>query len=105
MPDRGIITWDNRGQEGGVIVLNQRDDVGWHTLDRLPPPVGTEAVCTIDWDFRYQMMRSHTALHLLCGIISTAFGVQGTCGPMYSDKARLDDPLDNLTNGSTSIVE
>jgi len=57
MPDRGIITWDNREQEGSVIALNKRDDVVWHSLDRLPPAMGTEVVCTIDWDFRYQMMR------------------------------------------------
>ncbi len=105
MPDRGIITWDNRGQEGSVIALNKRDDVVWHTLDRLPPPVGTEAVCTIDWDFRYQMMRTHTALHILCGIIWKEFGVQVTGGQMYPDKARMDFAMENLNKERIAYIE
>jgi len=105
MPDRGIITWDNRGQEGSVIALNKRDDVVWHTLDRLPPPVGTEVVCTIDWDFRYQMMRTHTALHILCGIIWKEFGVQVTGGQMYPDKARMDFAMENLNKERITYIE
>ncbi len=105
MPDRGIITWDNRGQEGSVIALNKRDDVVWHTLDRLPPPVGTEVVCTIDWDFRYQMMRTHTALHILCGIIWKEFGVQVTGGQMYPDKARMDFAMENLNKERIAYIE
>jgi len=105
MPDRGIITWDNRGQEGSVIALNKREDVVWHTLDRLPPPVGTEVVCTIDWDFRYQMMRTHTALHILCGIIWKEFGVQVTGGQMYPDKARMDFAMENLNKERIAYIE
>lgn len=105
MPDRGIITWDNRGQEGSVIALNKREDVVWHTLDRLPPPLGTEVVCTIDWDFRYQMMRTHTALHILCGIIWKEFGVQVTGGQMYPDKARMDFAMENLNKERIAYIE
>jgi misacylated tRNA(Ala) deacylase len=105
MPDRGIITWDNREQEGSVIALNKRDDVVWHTLDRLPPPVGTEVVCTIDWDFRYHMMRTHTALHILCGIIWKEFGVQVTGGQMYPDKARMDFAMENLNKERITYIE
>jgi len=105
MPDRGIITWDNREQEGSVIALNKRDDEVWHTLDRLPPVVGTEVVCTIDWDFRYQMMRTHTALHILCGIIWKEFGVQVTGGQMYPDKARMDFAMENLNKERITYIE
>ncbi len=105
MPDRGTITWDNREQEGSVIALNKRDDVVWHSLDRLPPAVGTEVVCTIDWDFRYQMMRTHTALHILCGIIWKEFGVQVTGGQMYPDKARMDFAMENLSKERIAYIE
>lgn len=105
MPDRGTITWDNREQEGSVIALNKRDDVIWHTLDRLPPALGTEVVCTIDWDFRYQMMRTHTALHILCGIIWKEFGVQVTGGQMYPDKARMDFAMENLNKERITYIE
>ena len=105
MPDRGIITWDNREQEGSVIALNKRDDVVWHTLDRMPPALGTEVVCTIDWDFRYQMMRTHTALHILCGIIWKEFNVQVTGGQMYPDKARMDFAMENLNKERITYIE
>jgi len=105
MPDRGIITWDNHQQEGSVIALNKRDDEVWHTLDRLPPPLGTEVICTIDWDFRYRMMRTHTALHILCGIIWKEFGVQVTGGQMYPDKARMDFAMENLNKERIAYIE
>ena len=105
MPDRGTITWDNRQQEGSVIALNKRDDVVWHTLDRLPPPIGTEIVGTIDWEFRYQMMRTHTALHILCGTIWKEFGVQVTGGQMYPDKARMDFAMENLNKERIAYIE
>jgi len=105
MPDRGTITWDNRQQEANVIALNKRDDVVWHTLDRLPPPIGTEIVGTIDWEFRYQMMRTHTALHILCGTIWKEFGVQVTGGQMYPDKARMDFAMENLNKERIAYIE
>ena len=105
MPDRGTITWDNRQQEASVIALNKREDVVWHTLDRLPPPIGTEVVGTIDWEFRYQMMRTHTALHILCGTIWKEFGVQVTGGQMYPDKARMDFAMENLNKERIAYIE
>jgi len=105
MPDRGTITWDDRQQEASVIALNKRDDVVWHTLDRLPPPIGTEIVGTIDWEFRYQMMRTHTALHILCGTIWKEFGVQVTGGQMYPDKARMDFAMENLNKERIAYIE
>ncbi len=105
MPDHGTISWHNRQNEGNVIALNKRDDVVWHTLDCLPPPVGTEVVGTIDWDFRYHMMRTHTALHILCGIIFREFGVQVTGGQMYPDRARMDFAMDDLSKERIAYIE
>src|SRR2546426_7839445 len=61
MADRGIISWHR--EQANVLALHKRDDVIWHTVDCTPPAPGTEVICTIDWDFRYRMMRTHTALH------------------------------------------
>lgn len=57
MPDRGIMSWTDRQDEGRVIVMNKRDEAAWHTLDCLPPPLGTAVMGPIDWDPRYRMMR------------------------------------------------
>ena len=105
MPDHGIITWDNREREGTVIAMNKRDEVVWHTLDSLPPSVGDEVVGTIDWDFRYRMMRTHTALHILCGTIWKEFGVQVTGGQMYPDRARMDFAMENLNKERIAYIE
>jgi misacylated tRNA(Ala) deacylase len=105
MPDHGTISWHNRQNEGNVIALNKRDDVVWHTLDCLAPQVGTEVVGTIDWDFRYHMMRTHTALHILCGVIFGEFGVQVTGGQMYPDRARMDFAMDDLSKERIAFIE
>jgi misacylated tRNA(Ala) deacylase len=105
MPDHGIITWENREREGTVIAMNKREDVVWHTLDSLSPAVGTEVVGTIDWDFRYRMMRTHTALHILCGTIWKEFGVQVTGGQMYPDRARMDFAMENLNKERIAYIE
>jgi misacylated tRNA(Ala) deacylase len=105
MADRGIISWENRRNEASVIAMNKRGDIVWHTLDSTPPSVGTEVVGTIDWDFRYQMMRTHTALHILCGIIWKEFGVQVTGGQMYPDRARMDFAMENLDRERVAYIE
>ena len=105
MADRGTLTWDMGQCMATVIALNKRDDVVWHTLDSNPPVVGTEVVASIDWDFRYRMMRTHTALHILCGIIWQEFGVQVTGGQMYPDRARMDFAMENLNKERIAYIE
>ncbi len=105
MADRGMISWEHGHYQASVIAMNKRDDVIWHTLDCTPPMLGSEVVGTIDWDFRYRMMRTHTALHILCGIIWKEFGVQVTGGQMYPDRARMDFSMDNLDKERINYIE
>ena len=105
MADQGTISWDGQQWQANVIAMNKRDDVVWHTLDCTPPAVGTEVVGTIDWDFRYRMMRTHTALHILCGTIWKEFGVQVTGGQMYPDRARMDFAMENLNKERVTYIE
>ena len=105
MADQGTISWDNQQWQSNVIAMNKRDDMIWHTLDCTPPSVGTEVVGTIDWDFRYHMMRTHTALHILCGTIWKEFGVQVTGGQMYPDRARMDFAMENLNKERIAYIE
>jgi misacylated tRNA(Ala) deacylase len=50
-------------------------------------------------------MRTHTALHILCGIIWKEFGVQVTGGQMYPDKARMDFAMENLNKERITYIE
>lgn len=105
MADCGTVSWNNHEDWSDVIALNKRGDVVWHTLNCPPPSVGTEITCTIDWDFRYKMMRTHTALHILCGTIWKEFGVQVTGGQMYPDRARMDFAMENLNKERIAYIE
>jgi misacylated tRNA(Ala) deacylase len=49
--------------------------------------VGTEVTASIDWTYRYRLMRMHTTLHLLCSLLPGA-GVTG--GSVGADRSRLD---------------
>ncbi|HEY5901867.1 MAG TPA: alanyl-tRNA editing protein [Anaerolineales bacterium] len=55
----------------------------------LPQP-GDECKGVIDWEKRYALMRTHTALHVLCGTVFRDYGAQVTGGDMEPLKGRMD---------------
>jgi misacylated tRNA(Ala) deacylase len=78
-------------------VRRQGDDV-WHTLQGEGiPGVGAAVHGTIDWTRRYKLMRTHTALHLLCGVVFRDYGALVTGGNMDTDEGRLDFELRDFT--------
>ncbi len=89
------------GTLDGVPVVNVRKEgsVAWHTLDGPVPPVGDEVTGVIDWDRRHALMRTHTALHILCGVIWNEWGVSVTGGNMEPLRARMDFEFDPLPEG------
>ncbi len=106
MADGGALVWGGRRLE--LAGLGKREDVVWHSLGPdagLPPPIGATVRGELDWDFRYRMMRTHTALHMLCGIIFRDFGAQVTGGQMYPDRARMDFALAAFTPEFVRDVE
>lgn len=102
MSDRGTLTAD--GKTWPVISVEKRESV-FHTVEGDPPPVGTQVHGTVDWEFRYQMMRTHSALHVLCGVIYNRFGSQVTGCQMYPDRARMDFTLADLTPDRVGEIE
>lgn len=106
MADRGALLLD--GRHVPVAELSKRDGLIWHMLAPdagTPPPVGAAVQGELDWDFRYRMMRTHTALHLLCGIIFRDFGAQVTGGQMYPDRARMDFAIETFTPEFAHAIE
>ena len=98
MADRGNVVWEGRRLPLAGIV--KRGEVVWHELetgDAPLPPVGAVVTGELDWEFRYRMMRTHTALHMLCGVIFRDFGAQVTGGQMYPDRARMDFAMEGFT--------
>lgn len=79
-------------------VRKQGDDV-WHTLQGAGmPAVGDTVQGNIDWERRYKLMRTHTALHLLCGVIWRDYKAAVTGGNMDTDEGRLDFELRDFSN-------
>ena len=106
MADRGQIHWDGRTLL--VVALRKEDGVVWHEVEAAegPLPVAGERVKgTLDWGFRYRMMRTHTALHTLCGVIFRDFGAQVTGGHMYPDRARMDFSMEAFTSDLIQLIE
>jgi misacylated tRNA(Ala) deacylase len=101
--DTGVL----RGDAGSARVTEVRKDGDevWHTLsaeDGGPlsaPAVGTPVRGEVDWERRYQLMRTHTALHVLCGVIWNEWGVPVTGGNMEPLAARMDFELDPTPEG------
>jgi misacylated tRNA(Ala) deacylase len=88
-----------------VVEVRKEGDEVWHTLEGAAPAVGDEVEGEIDWDRRHQLMRTHTALHVLCGVIWNEWGKAVTGGNMEPLSARMDFEFDPLPEGFGAIVE
>ncbi|MEY2477742.1 MAG: misacylated tRNA(Ala) deacylase [Actinomycetota bacterium] len=95
------------GTLGGVQVVEVRKegDAVWHTLEGPVPAVGDEVTGEVDWDRRHALMRTHTALHVLCGVIWNEWGKAVTGGNMEPLAARMDFEFDPLPEGFGQTVE
>jgi misacylated tRNA(Ala) deacylase len=70
------------------------------------PAVGSTVTCEIDWERRYRLMRTHTALHLLCGVVFRDYGAFVTGGNMDVEEGRLDFEIADFSNElAQTIVE
>src|SRR5437868_2140181 len=52
-----------------VAAVRKEGDAVWHELDGGVPAVGATVHGEIDWERRHKLMRTHTAMHVLCGVI------------------------------------
>jgi misacylated tRNA(Ala) deacylase len=87
-----------------VRVTADRDGV-WHWLEDGLPGEGTDVEGTIDWERRYQLMRTHTAMHALCGVVWRRFRSPVTGGNMKPGEGRLDFDIPDWKPEDLPIVE
>jgi misacylated tRNA(Ala) deacylase len=69
------------------------------------PVVGDRVRGEIDWEQRYRLMRTHTALHVLCGVVFRNYGALVTGGNMGPDKARMDFEMEDFTPDRVAEIE
>lgn len=75
-----------------VVKVKKQGDDALHFLggDVPLPSIGSAARGTLDWARRYELMRTHTALHVLCGTVFRDYGALVTGGDMEPLKGRMD---------------
>lgn len=87
-------------------VKKQRDDV-LHFLggnEPLPAP-NSASHGTLDWARRYQLMRTHTAMHILCGVVFRDYGAKVTGGDMDPLKGRMDFEFETMRGELVREIE
>jgi misacylated tRNA(Ala) deacylase len=76
-----------------------------HVIEGELPPVGTVVKGVLDWDRRYKLMRTHTAMHILCGLVWRDYQASVTGGNMEPLKGRLDFEFDRMEKELVSEIE
>jgi len=69
------------------------------------PAIGSAAHGTLDWARRYKLMRTHTALHVLCGTVFRDYGALVTGGDMEPLKGRLDFEFETMRGELVRAIE
>jgi misacylated tRNA(Ala) deacylase len=88
-----------------VTKVQRQGEHIWHTVDGPLPPIGTPVVGRIDWERRYRLMRTHTALHVLCGVVWRDYGAQVTGGNMEPLQGRMDFEFEALHRELVQEIE
>lgn len=96
---------DVQGQTYKVLKVTKQGGKVFHKLDMDPPPAGAKVYGEIDWEHRYKLMRTHTALHILCGVIFRDYGASVTGGNMEPLEARMDFELEHMSADFAQEVE
>jgi misacylated tRNA(Ala) deacylase len=82
------------GEDRLTVTRVAQDGSGvWHWVEGGLPTVGTSLTGQVDWERRYMLMRTHTAMHALCGVIWDRFESPVTGGNMNPGEGRLDFEL------------
>ena len=103
--DTGIIISDNQEIK---VKRAKTDPLGLlHFLEEGQPlpEIGARVTGRIDWERRYQIMRTHTAMHILCGVIFRDFGALVTGCDMDPLKGRMDFEFESLTGDLVAVIE
>ncbi len=103
-PDHGVLLWG--GVQTRIVGALKGDDVRLVGHDDDPlPPVGTAVHGAIEDGRRTALMRTHSGLHLLSGVVFRDFGALVTGSNMEPLEGRLDFNLDAVPEGFKDAVE
>ena len=93
------------GRVWNVTAVKKVDGRPVHFLAGDLPPLGTAITGRLDWTRRYQLMRTHTAMHILCGVVFRDYGAQVTGGNMEPLQGRMDFEFETMRAELVSAIE
>ena len=104
--DTGTLSLEGGADYSVTKVKKQGADVLHFLAGDAPlPQVGTQVHGKIDWEHRYLLMRTHTALHVLCGTVFRDYGALVTGGNMEPGKGRMDFEFERLQGELVGEIE
>ena len=103
-PDHGVLLWG--GVQTRIVDARKGDELYLLPLDGDPlPPAGTAVRGAVEDPRRTALMRTHSGLHVLCGVVFRDFGALVTGGNMEPLTARMDFNLEAVPPGFKEAVE
>jgi misacylated tRNA(Ala) deacylase len=103
-PDHGVLLWG--GVQTRIEGTRKADDLYLIPAEGDPlPPVGSTVRGAVEDDRRTALMRTHSGLHILCGVVFRDFGALVTGGNMEPLTARMDFNLPQVPDGFKQTVE
>jgi len=94
----GQTTWS-------VMAVKKIDGRPVHFIAGDLPPTGAPLSGRLDWPRRHQLMRTHTALHILCGVVFRDYGAQVTGGNMDPLQGRMDFEFETMRHELVAAIE
>ncbi|WP_410821654.1 alanyl-tRNA editing protein [Micromonospora sp. 050-3] len=103
-PDHGVLLW--QGVQTRIVGTRKGDDPYLIPAEGDPlPPVGTEVLGAVEDERRTRLMRTHSGLHVLCGVVFRDFGALVTGNSMEPGEARMDFNLPEVPPDFKSRIE
>jgi misacylated tRNA(Ala) deacylase len=105
--DRGVLL---RAADGRTWTVRAARKLGGEIVHELegeeePPAVGDRLRADLDWTRRFALMRTHTALHALCGVVWRDYGALVTGGNMEPGTGRMDFEFERMTGDLVDEIE
>jgi len=88
-----------------VIKVKRIEGKIWHYIEGELPQIGEMVNGAINWERRYQLMRTHTAMHAMSAIAWRDYQAQVTGGNMEPLSGRLDFEFENFNSELVTEIE
>ena len=104
--DTGLLIGDSGGSWRVTGAKKRGDDI-WHTIEAGSelPAVDTQVSAELDWDRRHALMRTHSALHVLCGVVWRDHAASVTGGNMEPLSGRMDFEFETMSGELVGEIE